>query len=182
MMINATTNASLNINVKQTTQQEVDTSRKEEVKALQDEYQASKEANLTQLLSSVQAIVENKAGDKSFEVQYQEFQTFLQDIGYDGKPIAELSQSEAAELVSEDGFFGVSQTSERIANFVIAGSGGDEELLREGRKGILQGFQEAEKMWGGKLPDISYETIDKAVALIDQALIDGGFSVLDVEA
>lgn len=181
-MINATTNASLNINVKQTTQQEVDTSRKEEVKALQDEYQASKEANLTQLLSSVQAIVENKAGDKSFEVQYQEFQTFLQDIGYDGKPIAELSQSEAAELVSEDGFFGVSQTSERIANFVIAGSGGDEELLREGRKGILQGFQEAEKMWGGKLPDISYETIDKAVALIDQALIDGGFSVLDVEA
>jgi len=180
--MNVSNNASLNINVKQTTQQEVDTSRKEEVKALQDEYQASKEANLAQVLSSVQAIVENKAGEQSFEVQYQEFQTFLQDIGYDGKPIAELSQSEAAELVSEDGFFGVAQTSERIANFVIAGSGGDEHLLREGRKGILQGFQEAEKMWGGKLPDISYETIDKAVALIDQALIDGGFSVLDVEA
>jgi len=180
--MNVTNNASLNINLKQTTQQEVDTSRKEEVKALQDEYQASKEANLAQVLSSVQAIVESKAGDKSFEVQYQEFQTFLQDIGYDGKPIAELSQSEAAELVSEDGFFGVAQTSERIANFVIAGSGGDEDLLRAGREGILQGFKEAEKMWGGKLPDISYETIDKAVALIDQALVDGGFSVLDVEA
>ena len=180
-MINASTNASVNVNIKQTVQQEVNTERKEEVKALQDEYQVSKEANLTQLLSTVQALVDNRAGEKSFEVQYEEFQSFLKDIGYEGKAIADLSPEEATELVSEDGFFGVAQTSERIANFVIAGSGGDENLLRAGREGVLQGFKEAEEIWGGKLPDISYETIDKAVALIDQALIDGGFSVLDVE-
>jgi len=181
MMINASTNASVNVNIKQTVQQEVNTERKEEVKALQDEYRVSKEANLTQLLSTVQALVDNRAGEKSFEVQYEEFQSFLKDIGYEGKAIADLSPEEATELVSEDGFFGVAQTSERIANFVIAGSGGDENLLRAGREGVLQGFKEAEEIWGGKLPDISYETIDKAVALIDQALIDGGFSVLDVE-
>ena len=49
----------------------------------------------------------------------------LSDIGYNGKPIAELSQDEAAELVSEDGFFGIAKTSERIANFVINGAGDD---------------------------------------------------------
>ena len=181
-MINTNTNSSVNVNIKQEHAQELSTARKEEVKVLQEEYQASKEANLAQLLSSVQASVDAKAGGKSFEVQHEEFKTFLQDIGYEGKAIAELSQEEAAELVSEDGFFGVTQTSERIANFVIAGAGGDESLLKAGREGILQGFKEAEAMWGGKLPDISYETINKAVEMIDKALIEGGFSVLDVEA
>ncbi|HIC43434.1 MAG TPA: hypothetical protein EYO73_03820 [Sulfurimonas sp.] len=69
-----------------------------------------------------------------------------------------------------------------MSNLVIMGSGGNEELLREGRKGILQGFDEAEKLWGGKLPDIAYETMSKAVEMIDKALIEGGFSVIDKQA
>ncbi len=180
-MINTSTNAG--VNIKYSGKEEFTAQRKEEVKALQEEHQASKEANISQLLSSLQAVIEKRAeGSKSFEVQYEEFQSFLQDIAYECKAIANLSQDEATELVSEDGFFGVTQTSERIANFVILGSGGDENLLRAGREGVLQGLKDAEALWGGKLPDISYATIDKAVELIDQALIDGGFSVLDVEA
>lgn len=106
----------------------------------------------------------------------------LADIGYSGKPIAELTQSEAKELVSEDGFFGVTQTSERIANFVLNGAGDDVDMLRAGREGILRGFDEAEALWGEKLPDISYETIDKAVAMIDKKLTELGASILDSNA
>jgi hypothetical protein len=106
----------------------------------------------------------------------------LSDIGYEGKPIADLTQSEAQELVSEDGFFGVTATSERIANFVLMGAGDDVDKLRAGREGILRGFQEAEDMWGGKLPDISYETINKAVEMIDQRLGSLGVSILDSNA
>ena len=106
----------------------------------------------------------------------------LSDIGYEGKPIADLTQSEAQELVSEDGFFGVTATSERIANFVLMGAGDDVDKLRAGREGILRGFQEAESMWGGKLPDISYETINKAVEMIDQRLGSLGVSILDSNA
>lgn len=106
----------------------------------------------------------------------------LTDIGYEGKPIAELTQSEAKELVSEDGFFGVTQTSERIANFVLMGAGDDVDKLKAGREGILQGFKEAEEMWGEKLPDISYETIDKAVEMIDKKLGELGASILDSNA
>ena len=106
----------------------------------------------------------------------------LADIGYEGKPIAELTQEEATELVSEDGFFGVTQTSERIANFVLMGAGDDVEKLKAGREGILRGFQEAESMWGGKLPDISYETINKAVEMIDKKLGILGVSILDSNA
>jgi len=112
----------------------------------------------------------------------QDFQSFLKDIGYNGKPIAELSKDEAAKLVSEDGIFGVKQTSERIAQFVIAGAGGDEKMLRAGREGMLQGFKDAEKAWGSKLPDISQQTMQKATEMVDKAMSDLGFSIIDKEA
>ncbi|MFA6197214.1 MAG: hypothetical protein WC656_11300 [Sulfurimonas sp.] len=122
----------------------------------------------------------NKKDD--FAQNYQDFQSFLGDIGYKGKPIAELSKDEAAALVSEDGIFGVKQTSERIANFVISGSGGDEERMRAGREGMIQGFKDAEKAWGDKLPDISQQTMKKAIEMVDKAMSDLGFSILDKEA
>jgi len=112
-------------------------------------------------------------------LEYGKFQDFLQSIGYEGKPIAQLSQEEAGALVADDGFFGIQQTAERIANFVIQGSGGDEEMMRAGRKGIMQGFDEAEALWGGKLPDISYKTIELAAKMIDDKMAELGYSVLD---
>ncbi len=171
-------NINSNVHAYQTTKSE-HASKSKDVEAIKEMHEESKARQYAQLMSEVQAFVGAKTEDRSFEVQYQEFQDFLEGIEYEGPSIASLSQEEAAELVSEDGFFGIKQTSERIAQFVISGSGEDEELLREGRKGILQGFKDAEEMWGGKLPDIAYETIEKAVAMVDQALIDGGFSVLN---
>jgi len=104
----------------------------------------------------------------------------LSDIGYKGKPIANLNQEEAKKLVSEDGFFGVAQTSERIANFVLLGAGDDIDKLKAGKEGILRGFKEAEEMWGEKLPDISYESINKSVEMIDKKLSELGASVMDI--
>lgn len=119
--------------------------------------------------------------DDSFKKEYDEFQSFLKNIGYNGKPIAQLSKEEAAELVSEDGFFGIEKTSQRIADFVINGAAGDEERFRAGREGMIQGFKEAEEMWGGELPEISQKTMAKAIELVDKAMYDLGFSILDEE-
>ncbi len=117
--------------------------------------------------------------DEEFVKQYKEFQEFLDEIGYKGKKIAELSKDEAKELVSEDGFFGIKQTSKRIADFVIKGANGDEELLRAGLEGIQRGFEEAEKIWGEKLPDISYKTIDAAKEMIQKEMATLGYSIID---
>ncbi len=125
----------------------------------------------------MQIISESKA-----QTSKQAHMFTLSDIGYEGKPIAKLTQSQATELVSENGFFGVTQTSERIANFVLMGAGDDVDKLKAGREGILRGFKEAESMWGGKLPDISYETINKAVEMIDKKLGALGVSILDSNA
>ena len=96
----------------------------------------------------------------------------LADIGYEGKPITELSQEEASELVSEEGFFGVSQTSQRVADFVFNFSGDNLDILEKGREGIVKGFEEAEKMWGGELPEISYQTQAKTLELIDAKIAE----------
>ncbi len=120
--------------------------------------------------------------DDKFQQDYEKFQNFLKEIGYEGKKIADLTQDEAKELVSEEGFFGIKQTSERIANFVIQGANGNEELLRVGLEGIMQGFSEAEEMWGDTLPDISYQTIERSQKLIQQEMAKLGYSVLDTSA
>jgi hypothetical protein len=153
---------------------------KEEV--LEIKAQIAEQAKEMMLKSTAtQNYIQKREQNDVFLKQYDEFQSFLQDIGYDGKPIAELSQDEAAELVAEDGFFGVAQTSERIAAFVINGAAGNEELLRAGREGMLQGFKEAEAMWGGELPEISQETMQASIEMVDKAMMDLGFSIIDKE-
>lgn len=95
----------------------------------------------------------------------------LADIGYEGKPITQLSQSEAKDLVSEDGFFGITQTSDRIANFALSFSD-DPDIIRQALEGVKQGFEKAESMWGGNLPDISYQTRDRTLELINNRLAE----------
>ncbi|MGG7074299.1 hydrogenase-4 component G [Campylobacter sp. 9BO] len=106
----------------------------------------------------------------------------LNAIGYTGKPLVSLSQDEAAELVSEKGFFGVDQTTERIAGFVLAGAGDNLEKLQAGREGMLRGFKEAEKIWGGELPEISQKTMQKALEAVDKKIAELGGNVLNVTA
>ena len=129
--------------------------------------------------TSIQATVLSPQDE--FAKNYEDFQSFLSGIGYEGGPIAELSQEEAADLVSEDGLFGIKQTSERIANFVINGAGGDEDRMRAGREGMLLGFAQAEEMWGGELPEISQKTMQAAIEMVDKAMHDLGFSILNEE-
>lgn len=106
----------------------------------------------------------------------------LSDLGYSGKPITELTQDEAEALVSEDGFFGVDKTAQRSIDFVFSFAGDDVELLKEGRKGMVEGFNQAEKLWGEKLPDIAYETQEKILETIDKKIEELGGNVVDTNA
>jgi hypothetical protein len=96
----------------------------------------------------------------------------LSNTGYDGKPISELSQEEASELVSDEGFFGINQTSQRVADFAFNIAGDDLEKLEASREGIIKGFDDAAKMWGGELPEISYKTQERTLELIDKKIAE----------
>ena len=42
-------------------------------------------------------------------------------------------------------------------------------------------WEEAEEMWGGELPEISQQTMAKAIEMVDKAMYDLGFSILNQE-
>jgi len=93
---------------------------------------------------------------------------------YKNTPISELSIDEATALVKDDGYFGVDKTSQRIIDFVLTGAGNDIDRLKAGREGVLRGFAEAEKAWGGQLPEISYKTIEKGIKALDDRIAELG--------
>lgn len=65
---------------------------------------------------------------------------------------------------------------------MLAGAGDDVEKLKAGREGILQGYKQAEKSWGGELPEISQKTLEKALEKVDKKLASLGVNVLDTNA
>lgn len=65
--------------------------------------------------------------------------------------------AQAKEDISEDGYWGVNQTSDRIFSFALALSNGDESRWKNG-KGCGKGFSLATKSWGQELPSISSDT------------------------
>ena len=64
----------------------------------------------------------------------------------------------AKEAISEDGYWGVKQTSQRIFDMAVALSGGDSEKMDDMLEAFQKGFKQATKTWGKELPDISQQT------------------------
>ncbi|MDP2842828.1 MAG: hypothetical protein Q8O06_04185 [Acetobacterium sp.] len=77
------------------------------------------------------------------------------------------TQAAAQESISEDGYFGVNKTSERIVDFAKALSGGDKSKLEALRNAFKEGFESAKKAFGGELPEISQQTYDKVMQGFD---------------
>ena len=82
--------------------------------------------------------------------------------------IAAITPEKARELVSEDGYFGVEQTSERIFQFAVGIASGDPARIDAIKEGIDKGFAEAKKAFGDWLPDISYKTYDAVMKKLDE--------------
>lgn len=81
--------------------------------------------------------------------------------------LEEITPEEAEELIAEDGYFGVEQTSDRIVEFAIGIAGGDPARIDAIKAGVEKGFNEAKQAFGDWLPDISYSTFDKVMEKLD---------------
>lgn len=78
-----------------------------------------------------------------------------------------MTQEEAQELVSEDGYFGVEKTSQRIVDFAINAFGQDPSKLEQMKESIDKGFLEAQDAFGGSLPEISQQTYNAIMEKLD---------------
>ena len=122
--------------------------------AMIDKLKADAEARTAQLRSLV---------EKMFTKQGQTLGTaddmwkFLASGDFEVDPAV---KAQAQEDISEDGYWGVEQTSERILSFAKALTGGDPDLIDEMQEAFEKGFEEATKSWGKELPEISQKTYD----------------------
>ena len=82
--------------------------------------------------------------------------------------VDEKTKADAQQAISEDGFWGVKQTSQRIFDFAAALAGDDVELMKKYQAAVEKGFGEAEKSWGGSLPSICGETHTAVNKLFDE--------------
>lgn len=82
--------------------------------------------------------------------------------------VDEETRLQAQKDIAEDGYWGVEQTSERLFSFAKALTGGDPEKADAMIDAVMKGFKAAEKAWGGELPQISKDTIERTISKIEK--------------
>ena len=82
--------------------------------------------------------------------------------------VDEAAKAQAQEDISEDGYWGVKQTSQRLFDFASALAGDDEDKMRQMQSAMEKGFKQATSAWGRDLPDISNKTLDAANKLFEE--------------
>lgn len=70
------------------------------------------------------------------------------------------TKAAAQQAISEDGYWGVKQTSQRIFDMAAALAGDNVELMQKLQAAVEKGFEQAGAVWGGKLPSITDDTRD----------------------
>lgn len=136
---------------------------------------ADEEERQNQLVSIVNKMLTGQA--TKFK---QADDSFWSTLAKGGFSVDAAAKAEAQELISEDGYYGVKQTSERIFNFASALAGDDPKKMEEMRKAFEKGFKQATKSWGQDLPSISQETY-KAVEKMFDDYADSKKVVTDTE-
>lgn len=77
------------------------------------------------------------------------------------------TKAQAQKDISEDGYYGVKQTSQRLFDFASALAGDDVDKMKEMQKAMEKGFKQATKTWGRELPSICKETMNAANKLFE---------------
>lgn len=77
------------------------------------------------------------------------------------------TKKQAQEDISEDGYWGVKKTSQRLFDFASALAGDDVNKMKEMQAAMEKGFKQATKAWGRELPSISKDTLSAANKLFE---------------
>jgi hypothetical protein len=98
------------------------------------------------------------------------FKRFHGKLGefFSGLEVDDETQKWAQEMVGENGYYGVKQTSERILKFAKTFAGDDLDKLELMRSAAKAGFGGARQAWGSEMPSITQQTYDAVMAGFDE--------------
>lgn len=105
-----------------------------------------------------------KQGITAASLQGDNFWKFMASGNY---TVDAKTKADAQAAISEDGFWGVKQTSQRIFDFAAAVAGDDVETMKKMQEAVEKGFKEAGVAWGGDLPSICGDTHTAVNKLFD---------------
>jgi len=129
---------------------------------------ADADARTAQLRSLVQQLM---GGQATAYGKANDIWSFLREGNFTVDP---ATKAQAQADIAEDGYWGVNQTSQRILDFATALTGGDPSKIEEMRDAFEKGYKQAEKTWGGELPDICKKTYEAVFAGFDKMAEDAG--------
>jgi hypothetical protein len=130
--------------------------------------QASRQQSLVNLVQSMmtgQAKTSLIATSNSSDEDDDSMWKFLASGDY---TVDEATKKQAEEDISEDGYWGVTQTSQRLFDFASALAGDDVDKMKKMQEAIEEGYKLATKSWGSDLPEISKNTYDATNKLFDE--------------
>lgn len=136
--------------------------------ALINKLKADADARTSQLRSLVEQMMGKQAATYG---NANDIWSFLRSGNYTVDPA-----TKAQADIAEDGYWGVSQTSDRIIQFATALTGGDPDKIEAMRDAFKKGYAQAEKTWGGSLPEISQKTYDAVMEKFDKLAADAGLT------
>lgn len=122
---------------------------------------AETEARMAQMQDLVRKMMQ---GQGNALAQTDDIWSFLASGDY---TVTEAAKLQAQEDISENGYWGVEQTSERILDFAKALAGNDPSKADELLEAFKKGYKEATGAWGKELPEISkktYEAVEEKFA------------------
>lgn len=131
---------------------------------------ADADARTSQLRSLVEQMMSKQADTYG---NANDIWSFLRKGDYTVDPTTKL---QAQQDISEDGYWGVKQTSDRIISFATALTGGDPDKIDEMKAAFQKGYAMAEKKWGGNLPEISQRTYDAVLEKFDKLAAEAGIT------
>ncbi len=143
-----------------------DSERSALVQSLKDDLnnQMSRFTNMMTQMFQKQGITANLS-------QGNDFWRFMASGNY---TVDEKTKADAQAAISEDGYWGVSQTSQRIFDFAHALAGDDPEKMKEMQEAVEKGFKQAGEAWGGDLPSICGDTHTAVSKLFDDYYAQNG--------
>lgn len=138
--------------------------------ALINKLKADADARTSQLRSLVEQMMGKQATTYG---NANDIWSFLRSGNY---TVDSATKAQAQADIAEDGYWGVGQTSDRIIQFATALTGGDPDKIEAMRDAFKKGYAQAEKTWGGSLPEISQKTYDAVMEKFDKLAADAGLT------
>ena len=131
--------------------------------AIVQQMKAAEEQQRNHLMAIVQKTLQGQVGAYGKATG----DNFWKQLAGGNVKVDAATRAQAQKDISEDGYYGVKQTSQRLFDFAQALAGDDVDKMKEMQKAMEKGFKQATKTWGRELPSICKETMNAANKLFE---------------